>query len=68
MRGRARKAGAVISAILVSLLVFLGALYAQESAKRSSYSPVVITEEFTAIMARMKAAMPGVMKRQKWPM
>ncbi len=30
----------------------------------SSYSPVVIKESFEAIMARMKAAKPGVMKRQ----
>lgn len=30
----------------------------------SSYAPVVITEDFDAIMARMKAAKPKVMKRQ----
>jgi len=30
----------------------------------SSYSPVVITEDFGSIMARMKAAKPEVMKRQ----
>ncbi|MHC4417664.1 MAG: cytochrome B6, partial [Planctomycetota bacterium] len=30
----------------------------------SSYSPVVITEDFDSIMARMKAAKPEVMKRQ----
>ena len=30
----------------------------------SSYSPVVIKESFEAIMARMKAAKPEVMKRQ----
>jgi cytochrome c peroxidase len=64
MRGRTKKSGAVILGILVSVLVFLGGLYAQESGKSSSYSPVVIKEEFATIMARMKAAMSGVMKRQ----
>jgi hypothetical protein len=40
-------------------------VYAQESGKKpSSYSPVVITEDFTTIMARMKGAKPEVMKRQ----
>ncbi len=61
---RGKKSGAAILGILVSALVFLGVLYAQESGKKSSYSPVVINEEFATVMARMKAAMPGVMKRQ----
>ncbi len=64
MRGKTRKSGAAILGILVPMLIFLGMLYAQESGKKSSYSPVVITEEFATIMSRMKAAMPGVMKRQ----
>ncbi|MHC4149521.1 MAG: cytochrome B6 [Planctomycetota bacterium] len=31
---------------------------------RSSYAPVVITEDFDSVMTRMKAAKPEVMKRQ----
>src|SRR3989304_7705276 len=49
------------------LLLVLGSIstFAQSAAKKvSSYSPVVITETFEAIMARMKTAKPGVMKRQ----
>ena len=33
--------------------------------KRSSYLPVVITEDFSSIMTRMKAAKPAIMKRQE---
>lgn len=33
--------------------------------KRSSYAPVVITEDFSSIMTRMKAAKPAIMKRQE---
>jgi cytochrome c peroxidase len=41
------------------------ALVAQEAAKRpSSYSPVVINEDFASIMKRMSAAKPAIMKRQ----
>ena len=53
--------------VTVVLLLILGSLstFAQSAAKvASSYSPVVITETFEAIMARMKAAKPEVMKRQ----
>ena len=46
------------------LLVF-GVVDAQETARgQSSYAPVDIKEDFTAIMARMKAAKAEVMKRQ----
>jgi len=51
----------------VALFLIMGSLssFAQSAAKVvSSYSPVVITETFEAIMARMKAAKPEVMKRQ----
>ncbi len=34
------------------------------SAKPSSYAPVVVTEDFDSIMAKMKDAKPEVMKRQ----
>ena len=51
--------------VLFAASVFaLGIVYAQESGKKtSSYSPVVLTEEFATIMARMKAAKPEVIKR-----
>ncbi|MCX6345196.1 MAG: cytochrome B6 [Armatimonadetes bacterium] len=55
----------LLGVIAVALMVFAVG-YAQESAKRpSSYSPVVINEDFATIMARMKAAKPELMKRQK---
>jgi cytochrome c peroxidase len=48
---------------LVPILA-LGVVYAQGSSKKaSSYSPVVVTEDFSAIMNRMKAEKPAVMKR-----
>lgn len=37
---------------------------AQDAKKPSSYSPVVIQEEFQSIMKRMSAAKAGIMKRQ----
>jgi len=51
-------------AIIVTVIV-VGAPYAQEPIQKgTSYSPVDIKEDFATIMARMKAAKPGVMKRQ----
>jgi cytochrome c peroxidase len=45
-------------------MIILGVVYAQESSKKaSSYSPVVITEDFFTIMNRMKAEKPATMKR-----
>jgi len=50
--------------MLATALIALGIVYAQESGKKpSSYSPVVITEDFATIMSRMKAAKPEVTKR-----
>ena len=44
----------------------LGALFAQEAGKKSSsYSPVVIQEDFATVMARMSAAKPAIIERQK---
>ncbi len=49
----------------LTALIVLSLTHAQESKKKaSSYMPVVITEDFATIMFRMKAAKPGVMKRQ----
>jgi len=49
--------GVAVTAVLVVLAAFA-------FAKESSYSPVVITEEFDSVVARMKAAKPEIMKRQ----
>jgi cytochrome c peroxidase len=49
----------------LGLTLGLGAAYAQDSSKPSSYSPVVIREEFASVMARMKAAKADVMRRQQ---
>jgi hypothetical protein len=48
----------------VAVTAALAVLAASAIAKESSYAPVVITEEFDSIMARMKAAKPEVMERQ----
>jgi len=40
-------------------------LAAEEGSAKSSYSPVVITETFEAVMARMKAAKAEIQKKQK---
>ena len=63
MRKPARISLAAGSMAAVSLLV-LGVVFAQDpGTKRSSYAPVDTKEEFAAVMARMKAAKAGVMKR-----
>ncbi|UCE99688.1 MAG: cytochrome B6 [Planctomycetota bacterium] len=50
---------------LFALIVTAALTYAKApNPKRSSYSPVVITEDFDSIMAKMKAAKPEVMNRQ----
>jgi cytochrome c peroxidase len=50
--------------VYAAALVLPLALAAEQPAKNSSYAPVAIGEDFTAIMARMKAAKAGVEKRQ----
>jgi hypothetical protein len=45
-------------------VLLLASVYAQGSSKKSSsYSPVVITEDFSTIISRMKSEKPAVMKR-----
>jgi len=62
MRG-IRQSVILCGAVLLVLVV--AAVFAQmPQEKRSSYSPVVITEDFSATMSRMKAAKPEIMKRQ----
>jgi cytochrome c peroxidase len=56
------KYGVLMAMVLLLTWVSISA-FAQPPAKgESSYSPVVIKESFQAIMDRMKAAKPGVMK------
>jgi cytochrome c peroxidase len=55
----------ILVPILLVGLIGGSAVYSQETEKtRSSYAPVVITEDFATTMARMKAAKAEVMKRQ----
>jgi cytochrome c peroxidase len=52
---------------IVGAAALSGIVVAQEGSgkKPSSYSPVVIQEEFSSIMKRMSAAKPAIMKRQQ---
>jgi hypothetical protein len=54
----------IYTGVCAAALVLPLALAAEEPAKNSSYVPVAIGEDFSAIMARMKAAKAGVEKRQ----
>jgi cytochrome c peroxidase len=56
-----RKTWAMLA--FIGLLVALGIAYSQEQGK-TSYTKLDITEPFTSIMARMKAAKPAIEKRQ----
>jgi cytochrome c peroxidase len=49
----------------LGLALGLGAAYAQDASKPSSYLPVVTREDFASVMARMKAAKAEVMRRQQ---
>lgn len=54
----------VIGSLGAAAMVLLGMVFAQESGKLpSSYAPVNLNEDFAAVMGRMKAAKPDVMKR-----
>ena len=52
------------TAALLLIIVSISTFAQSPSRAESSYSPVVIKESFEAIMTRMKAAKPEVMKRQ----
>ena len=55
----------VATAIVAIPMVVVGLPFAKAlGGNPSSYSPVVIQEDFETTMARMKAAKPEVMKRQ----
>jgi cytochrome c peroxidase len=62
---RLQSKGIQAGLLLLGLVLALGVFQAQETGKNpSSYSPVVIQEDFTSIMSRMSAAKPAIMKRQ----
>lgn len=64
MKQRITKYARRLPAMLATALIILSAAHAQEPAKKtSSYAPVDITEDFAAIMARMKAAKSKVEKK-----
>ena len=46
------------------VLTLLGAAFAQQAEKKTSYAPVDIREDFASILARMSAAKAEVMSRQ----
>jgi hypothetical protein len=52
------------TASLLLIIVSISTFAQSPLRGESSYSPVVVKESFEAIMARMKAAKPEVMKRQ----
>ena len=53
----------LVIAVLLLVIMSISTFAQSPSKKESSYSPVVIKESFEAIIARMKAAKPEVMKR-----
>ncbi len=54
----------MMTAMLVTAFTVFSVASAQETAKKaSSYAPVVITEDISAVVKRMKAAKPAVEKR-----
>ena len=50
--------------VMTAVSLTAGTVLAEEAAPPSSYSPVVIKEDFASVMNRMKSAKPEVMKRQ----
>jgi cytochrome c peroxidase len=51
-------------AMVLAFVIVSMAHDASWAAEQSSYAPVVIMEDFTTVMTRMKEAKPGIMKRQ----
>src|SRR5687768_6777442 len=62
---RRKRMSSRIHWILAVPVLAAGPLAAEEGSAKSSYSPVVITETFEAVMARMKAAKAEIQKKQK---
>lgn len=55
------------SRVVAGFLIVLAVAWvaSAQSERPSSYSPVVVQEDFSAVIARMKAAKPSIMTRQK---
>jgi cytochrome c peroxidase len=67
MRQKIAKHRGVGMAMLVMMLIVMGAAYAQgPGSGATSYAPVDIRENYTSAMARMKGAKPEIMKRQMY--
>ena len=55
----------VLWGTLATVFIALGIPYAEEiQQKGTSYAPVDLKEDFSAVMSRMKSAKPEIMKRQ----
>jgi len=64
MKNIRSQCGWALLVIFTIVLTGLGALYAQDTGRKSSsYSPVKITEDFASTMERMMAEKPAVMKK-----
>jgi cytochrome c peroxidase len=50
--------------LILSVIALIPGVYAEQGNPKSSYAPVVIEEEFSAIMNRMKGARSGIVKKQ----
>jgi cytochrome c peroxidase len=65
MKNKLNKFGGLLCMTLATMVGVQSLAYAKPAEEKpTSYSPVVIKEDFATIMARMKAAKPKVMKRQ----
>ncbi|MBI4796028.1 MAG: cytochrome B6 [Deltaproteobacteria bacterium] len=67
MTGKLRKIGWITLLTIFGAGLVLGMASSPEGKEKkpSSYAPVVIKEDFATILTRMKAAKPGIMKRQQ---
>src|SRR5438132_1219963 len=54
-----------VSLLLLAALVFPFASHSEKPNKRSSYSPVVMDEDFASTMARLSGEKPRVMEQQR---
>ncbi|HEX9724814.1 MAG TPA: cytochrome B6, partial [Vicinamibacteria bacterium] len=64
MRDSTRRRFSAGWALVPVALTLIGAAFAQQAEKKTSYAPVDIREDFASILARMSAAKAEVMSRQ----
>ena len=55
----------IVGLLVVGVAIGLGVAYAQQNRQPSSYTPVVSSEDFASLMARLKAEKAEVMRRQQ---